>query len=89
VVNLYLERTGAPVQPRSLQDGLELLRDRGANPKAVELALHLTSLHCNPLQRVDCFVSPEEGVDQFDLCTIAIKAFLRDMERRQLSTSHR
>jgi hypothetical protein len=86
VVNLYLEHAGVASQPRSLQEGLELLRDRGANPKAVELALHLTSLHCNPLQRADCFVSPEEGVDQFDLCTIAIKAFLRDMERRQFPT---
>jgi hypothetical protein len=66
-----------------------MLRDRGANPKAVELALHLTSLHCNPLQRADCFVSAEEGVDQFDLCTIAIKAFLRDMERRQLFTQRK
>jgi hypothetical protein len=89
VVNLYLERAGVPAQPRSLQEGLELLRDRGANPKAVELALHLTSLHCNPLQRADCFVSAEEGVDQFDLCTIAIKAFLRDMERRQLTSQRK
>jgi hypothetical protein len=89
VVDLYLERSGIPAQSRSLQDGLEMLRDRGANPKAVELALHLTSLHCNPLQRADCFVSAEEGVDQFDLCTIAIKAFLRDMERRQLFTQRK
>jgi hypothetical protein len=86
VLNLYLERAGVTTPPPSLQSGLEMLRDRGANPKAVELALHLTSLHCNPLQRADCFVSAEEGVDQFDLCTIAIKAFLRDMERRQFST---
>jgi hypothetical protein len=84
VVDLYLCRTGVHAAPHSLQDGLQMLREQGANPKAVELALHLTTLHCNPLQRADCFVSSEEGVDQFDLCTIAIKAFLRDMERRQL-----
>jgi hypothetical protein len=83
VVNLYLERSGVSSPPPSLQEGLELLSQRGANPQAVELALRLTSLHGNLLHRADCFVSEEEGVDQFDLCTVAIQAFLRDMERRR------
>jgi len=66
---------------------LELLRQNGADAKAVEAADQLRGLHRNPLMHPEDFLHTDDALDVFDLCKSAIKALMRDMDKRGLLTT--
>lgn len=80
----YLKTLKVEPKKRDLGHYLELLRENDANPKAVEAADQLRGLHRNPLMHPEDFLEIDDALDVFDLCKSAIKALLRDMNKRGL-----
>ena len=84
VVKFYLGKIPVVPPRRDLGDYVRLLRDNSADPKATQAVDQIRSLHRNPLMHPEDTLDAEQGRELFSLCEGAIKALLRDMEKRGL-----
>jgi hypothetical protein len=80
----YLSRRKLAPPKRDLFTYFDMLEKDGADAKVIQIGQQIRSLRRNPLAHPSENLDADEGIEAFQLCTTAITALIRDMEKRQL-----
>lgn len=83
----YLAKLEIVPRPRNLGVYIDLLRTNGADAQTVAAVDQLRLLQRNPLMHPEHNLGIGEDIEVFNLCTTAITALVRDMEKRKLFPS--
>jgi hypothetical protein len=80
----YVNKRGLSPSRRDLWSYFDALQKDGADPKAIQVGQQLRELRRNPLAHPADNLDVDEAIEAFQLCTSAITALVRDMEKRNL-----
>lgn len=80
----YLSKRNLTPAKRDLFTYFDMLQKDGADPKVIQIGQQLRDLRRNPLAHPTDNLNVDEAIEAFQLCTTAITALIRDMEKRGL-----
>jgi hypothetical protein len=80
----YLTKRKLKPVKRDLFTYFNILEKDGADKKVIQIGQQIRGLRRNPLAHPSENLDIDEGIEAFQLCTTAITALIRDMEKRGL-----
>jgi hypothetical protein len=82
LTSFYLSKLHVSPLRNDLVGNLDLLKENGAEQRALSLADHLTTYHGNPILDGSCFPVKDAAQEIFEIGRILIRLLLRDMETK-------
>jgi hypothetical protein len=83
----YLIKRNLTPPKRNLYTYFDMLQNDGADAKVIQIGQQLRSVRRNPLAHPEDNLDVDEAIEAFQLCTSAITALIKDMEKRSLFPS--